>query len=120
MLTAAVLSAICTFGGYSVNLSNYPRYYDNLITVHCYYDLNKGDFVNSAFEVFHFHDICQIRCDIEKQDDGFHVFVNDMGIKTYLVNNANNNSETLIGSSLAANYYNSLSDRRRIRPIRMA
>lgn len=109
MLTAAVLSAICTFGGYSVNLSNYPRFYDNLITVHCYYDLNKTQLVNSNFEVMHFHDICKVRCDFEKQDDGVHVFINEMDIKTYLVDNVTNNSETLIGQSLASNYYNSLS-----------
>lgn len=109
MLTAAVLSAICTFGGYSVNLSNYPRFYDNLITLHCYYDLNKGYYEGSTFDVLHFHDIAQVRCDIEKQDDGYHVFVNDMSIKTYLVNNATNDSESLIGQSVVANYSNSLS-----------
>lgn len=108
MLTAAVLSALCSFGGFSENLSNYPRFYDNLITVHCYYDVNKVQYVDSTFEVLHFHDILQVRADFEKQDDGIHVFVNDMGIKTYLVNNATNNSETLIGQSLVSNYYNSL------------
>lgn len=106
MLTAAVLSAICTFGGYSVNLSNYPRFYDNLITVHCYYDLNKV----ANNEVLHFHDICKVNADFEKQDDGIHVFVNNMDIKTYLVSNSTNDSETLIGSSLAANYSNALGD----------
>lgn len=110
MLTAAVLSAICTFGGYSVNLSNYPRFYDNLITVHCYYDLNKVQYQNGYYEVLHFHDICKITADFEKQDDGIHAFVKDMDIKTYLVNNATNNSESLIGSSVASNFSNGLGD----------
>ena len=96
MLTTAILGALVSFGGYSSNLSNSPRLYGNNISIHTYYDLNKY----SANEVYHFHDIIIYNVDIEHDsEEGFTVYINDVSVRTYLIDNANNNSETSIRSS---------------------
>lgn len=73
-MITAILGALVTFGGFSTNLSNYPRFYENTVSVDVYYDINKSFSNVSSYEVMHFHDRVNYIVDFEKDDEGIHVF----------------------------------------------
>ena len=104
-MITAVLGALVTLGGYSTNLSNYPRFYDNTVSVNVYYDVNKVFSSSGSYEVMHFHDRVIYTVDFEKDDDGIHVFFRNCEVRTYYITNWSN-TETLIGSS--ASYYDDI------------
>lgn len=93
-MITAVLGALVTLGGYSTNLSNYPRFYDNTVSVNVYYDVNKVFSSSGSYEVMHFHDRVIYTVDFEKDDDGIHVFFRNCEVRTYYITNWSN-TETL-------------------------
>lgn len=97
-MITAVLGALVTLGGYSTNLSNYPRFYDNTVSINVYYDINRAFSSGGNYEVMHFYDRVIYTVDFEKDDNGIHVFFRDCEVRTYYITNWSN-TETLIGSS---------------------
>lgn len=102
-MITAVLGALVTLGGYSSNLSNFPRFYENTVSVNVYYDINKSFLSSGNYEVMHFHDRVIYTVDFEKDDDGIHVYFRNCEVRTYYITNWSN-TEALIGSSTS--YYN--------------